>query len=158
MSLKYRDGYLCGYENLEPLPVEILEDIVLRIAADDYLSRDAKEDLLKEYLEERKHKLDKAFRYTDENLARLREMNVLIEQQSIEAIRTAYRVYLDELAEKAEHPAGMGQSRKNIEEKKPERFRDVIDEYYSFINDYPSGQYTKEAENIFKVANKYVKD
>ena len=36
MSLKYRDGYLCGYENLEPLPVEILEDIVLRIAADDY--------------------------------------------------------------------------------------------------------------------------
>ena len=104
MSLKYRDGYLCGYENLEPLPVEILEDIVLRIAADDYLSRDAKEDLLKEYLEERKHKLDKAFRYTDENLARLREMNVLIEQQSIEAIRTAYRVYLDELAEKAEHP------------------------------------------------------
>lgn len=104
MSLKYRDGYLCGYENLEPLPVEILEDIVLRIAADDYLSRDAKEDLLKEYLEERKHKLDKAFRYTDENLVRLREMNVLIEQQSIEAIRTAYRVYLDELAEKAEHP------------------------------------------------------
>ena len=99
MSLKYRDGYLCGYENLEPLPVEILEDIVLRIAADDYLSRDAKEDLLKEYLEERKHKLDKAFRYTDGNLARLREMNVLIEQQSIEAFRMASRVYLDEQAE-----------------------------------------------------------
>ena len=46
----------------------------------------------------------------------------------------------------------------SIEEKKPERFRDVIDEYYSFINDFPSGEYTKEAENIFKVANKYVKD
>ena len=46
----------------------------------------------------------------------------------------------------------------SIEEKKPERFRDVIDEYYSFINDYPSGEYSKEAENIFKVANKYVKD
>lgn len=46
----------------------------------------------------------------------------------------------------------------SIKEKKPERFRDVIDEYYSFINDYPSGEYSKEAENIFKVANKYVKD
>ena len=46
----------------------------------------------------------------------------------------------------------------SIEEKKPERFRDVIDEYYSFINDYPSGEYSKEAENIFKVAKKYVKD
>ena len=32
----------------------------------------------------------------------------------------------------------------SIEEKKPERFRDVIDEYYSFINDYPSGEYSKE--------------
>ena len=46
----------------------------------------------------------------------------------------------------------------SIEEKKPERFRDVIDEYYSFINDYSSREYSKEAENIFKVANKYVKD
>ena len=45
----------------------------------------------------------------------------------------------------------------SIEEKKPERFRDVIDEYYSFINDYPSGEYSKEAENIFKVAFNYVK-
>ena len=33
-----------------------------------------------------------------------------------------------------------------------------IEENYSFINDYPSGEYSKEAENIFKVANKYVKD
>ncbi len=47
---------------------------------------------------------------------------------------------------------------KSVDEKKAERFRDVIDEYYSFINDYPSGENTKEAEHIFKVANKYVKD
>ena len=46
----------------------------------------------------------------------------------------------------------------SIEERKPERFRDVIDEYYSFINDYPTGENAKEAQNIFKVANKYVKD
>lgn len=104
--MKFRDSYLCSYEDLEQLPVEILEDIIIRIYRDDYLNRDAKQELLKDYLEERKHKLDKAFRYTDDNLKRLREMNNLIEQQSIEAIRTAYRIYQDELAEKAAHPDG----------------------------------------------------
>lgn len=102
--MKYRDGYLCGYDDLTQLPVDILEDIIIRIYQDDYLSRDAKLDLLKDYLEERKNKLDKAFAYTDENLKRLREMNDLIEQQSIEAIRTAYQLYLDKLVEKAAHP------------------------------------------------------
>lgn len=102
--MKYRDGYLCGQDDLDRLPVDILEDIIIRIYWDDYLNRDAKQELLKDYLEERKHKLDKAFRYTDDNLKRLREMNGLIEQQSIEAIRTAYRIYQDELAEKAARP------------------------------------------------------
>ncbi len=47
---------------------------------------------------------------------------------------------------------------KSVEEKKAERFRNVIDEYYSFINDFPSGENAKEAEHIFKVAKKHVKD
>ena len=82
MHMKYRDGYLCEYDDLWQLPVEILEDIIIRIYQDSYLSRDAKLDLLKD----------------------LREMNKLIERQSLEAIRTAYRIYQDELAEKATHP------------------------------------------------------
>jgi len=44
----------------------------------------------------------------------------------------------------------------SVEEKKLERFRTVIDEYYAFINDYPDGKNRKEADNIFKIANKYV--
>ena len=44
----------------------------------------------------------------------------------------------------------------SIDEKKGERFRTVIDEYYSFINDYPNSKDRREADNIFKVANKYV--
>ncbi len=102
--MKYRDGYLCGYKDLERLPVDILEDIIIRIYRDDYLNRNAKEDLLTGYLKERKHKLDKAFLYTDENVRCLREMNDLIERQSIEAIRTAHRIYQDGLAEKTAHP------------------------------------------------------
>lgn len=46
----------------------------------------------------------------------------------------------------------------SVYEKKADRFRDVIDEYYSFINDYPDGPNAKEAKDIFRVANKYVKE
>lgn len=46
----------------------------------------------------------------------------------------------------------------SIEEKKADRFRDVIDEYYSFINNYPEGPNREEADNIFKIASKHVKE
>lgn len=46
----------------------------------------------------------------------------------------------------------------SYEDKKAERFREVIDEYYAFINDYPESEYRREADNILKVANKYVTD
>ena len=42
----------------------------------------------------------------------------------------------------------------SVIEKKAERFRTVIDEYYNFINDYPDSQDRQEADNIFKIANK----
>lgn len=44
----------------------------------------------------------------------------------------------------------------SYEEKKPERFRDVIDEYYAFVNDYPDSDFRAEADNIYKIATKYV--
>lgn len=36
----------------------------------------------------------------------------------------------------------------SVEEKKKERMRDALDEYYAFKNDYPDGKYTKEADRI----------
>lgn len=44
----------------------------------------------------------------------------------------------------------------SIEEKKADRFREVIDEYYSFINNYPDSPHRDEADNIFKIASRYV--
>ena len=44
----------------------------------------------------------------------------------------------------------------SIDEKKIDRFRDVVDEYYSFINNYPEGSNREEADNIYKIAQKYV--
>lgn len=46
----------------------------------------------------------------------------------------------------------------SVEEKKADRFRDVLDEYYSFINNYPDSPRRQEADNIFKIAQKHVKD
>lgn len=44
----------------------------------------------------------------------------------------------------------------SIDEKKADRFREVLDEYYSFTNNYPDSPNLKEAENIYKIASKYV--
>lgn len=46
----------------------------------------------------------------------------------------------------------------SIEERKAERFRDVVDEYYSFINNYPDTPNRQEADNILAIARRYVQD
>ncbi len=47
-------------------------------------------------------------------------------------------------------------AKQSVEEKKEERMREAIDEYYAFKNEFPDSKYSKEVENIFKDANKYV--
>lgn len=47
---------------------------------------------------------------------------------------------------------------KSVEEKRAERFRDAIDEYYGFANDFPESKYLKEAKDIFQQAEKAVKN
>ena len=49
-------------------------------------------------------------------------------------------------------------AKESVEEKKEERMRDAIDEYYAFKNEVPESKYTKEVENIYKDAKKYVKE
>ena len=44
----------------------------------------------------------------------------------------------------------------SVDEKKEERFRTVVDEYYAFINDYPNSDNRKDADNMFKVAEKFL--
>ena len=49
-------------------------------------------------------------------------------------------------------------AKESVEEKKEERMRDAIDEYYAFKNEFPESKYIKEVENIYKDAKKYVKE
>lgn len=46
----------------------------------------------------------------------------------------------------------------SVDERKAERYSEVIDEYYSFINNFPDSPNRKEADNIFKIASRYAHD
>ncbi len=100
----FKDGYLNDLDTLHQLPLEVLEDSILRIYEDKYLSLDTKADLLGDYLYFRKHILDRHFTYAEKNLQRISEMNNLLEIQTTEAIHKAWRIYQDELIEKTAHP------------------------------------------------------
>ena len=47
-------------------------------------------------------------------------------------------------------------ARHSIQEKRVERFRDAVDEYYAFQNEFPESQYLKEAKNIFDYSERVV--
>ena len=65
---------------------------------------------------------------------------------------TKYQEQLEMLILKARYR----EASESVDEKKQDRFRTVIDEYYAFINDYPDSQFRHEADGIFKVADKFV--
>lgn len=46
----------------------------------------------------------------------------------------------------------------SVEDKKLERYRETIDEYYAFKTEFPSSKYLDEAENFFKEAKEFIKD
>ena len=47
-------------------------------------------------------------------------------------------------------------AQQSVEEKRLERYRDTIDEYYGFMNEYPESKYLKDAQRIFAQSEKYV--
>lgn len=47
---------------------------------------------------------------------------------------------------------------KSVEEKKEDRLREVVDEYYTYINEFPEGKHIKEAKRIFESASKKLND
>ena len=49
-------------------------------------------------------------------------------------------------------------ARVSVDEKLQGRYRDVVDEYYNYTNEYPEGQYLKEAQKDFEYANKRITD
>ena len=50
------------------------------------------------------------------------------------------------------------EARLSVEEKKGERFRDVVDEYFSFTNNYPDTKNRREADNIYEIAKRHASE
>ena len=50
------------------------------------------------------------------------------------------------------------QAVQSVEEKKMDRYRNTIDEYYNFVNEFPDSKLRKQAEKIFNESKKIVKD
>ena len=46
----------------------------------------------------------------------------------------------------------------SVDEKKSDRMRETVDEYYAFKNEFPESKYLKDAERIFKESQKILKD
>lgn len=67
---------------------------------------------------------------------------------------TAMREEISILLLRAKYKLGV----ESVLEKKEERMREAIDEYYAFKNEFPESKYMKEVENIYKDASKYVKE
>ena len=50
------------------------------------------------------------------------------------------------------------QAVQSVTEKKLDRYRSTIDEYYNYTNEFPEGKMRKQADAIFNQSNKIVKD
>lgn len=67
---------------------------------------------------------------------------------------TVYKEALDMLILKSRFK----EAELSVEEKKADRFRAVIDNYYTYITTYPESDNRSEADNIFKIAQKYTSE
>jgi len=46
----------------------------------------------------------------------------------------------------------------SVEDKRAERYRETVDEYYAFKNEFPESKYMKEADRIFKDSEKILNE
>ncbi len=67
---------------------------------------------------------------------------------------TIYRQELSMLILEAKYQ----QAVQSVEEKRMERYRNTIDEYYNFINEFPDSKTKKQADKIFNDSKKIVKE
>jgi len=67
---------------------------------------------------------------------------------------TAYREELAMLVLDSKYE----QAIQSVPEKKIERYRNTIDEYYNFINEFPDGKLKKQADKVFNESRKIVKE
>ena len=48
-------------------------------------------------------------------------------------------------------------ARVSVEDRLQSRFRDVVDEFYNYTNEFPDGKYTQQVQRYFDYANKQIR-
>ncbi len=83
------------------------------------------------------------------------ESSVIAAQNALKNFpSTSYREELSMLILDAKYE----QALQSFEEKKMDRYRNTVDEYYNFINEFPDGKFRKKADKIFNESKKVVKE
>jgi hypothetical protein len=87
--MKYLKSYPIQLEYIQQLPLDVLEDIIIRIGDDSYLDKEDKTLLLGLYIEQRWWKKQKNFVYSKENIARIEEINQMLIRQTTNVMTSA---------------------------------------------------------------------
>lgn len=98
-KMKYFKSYPYQQEDIEQLPVKVIEDILIRISNDPLLDWQEREELSWIYVKERWQKKQENFVYSPENVQRIAEMNELLIRQVTEVVTTAFEIREQEIEE-----------------------------------------------------------
>ena len=97
--MKYLKSYPCKYKDIKKLPLDVLEDIMIRIGDDSYLDKKDKALLLDLYIEQRWRKKQKSFIYSKDNISRIEKINQMLIRQTTDVMTSALEIYQQEKEE-----------------------------------------------------------
>ena len=90
--MKHLKSYPCQLEYIQQLPLDVLEDIMIRIGDDSYLDKKDKALLLDLYIEQRWWKKQESFVYSKDNIARIEEINQMLIRQTTDVMTSAWEI------------------------------------------------------------------
>jgi len=110
---------------------------------------------IQNYIDELQHKLiEKSFNnsklYYD--LGRYKSAIVALKNSLLDHPNTPFREEIMFLLVKSNYQLAYD----SVEEKKKKRFQNTVDEYFSFISEFPESKYSKDVKKMYEVANKYL--
>ena len=97
--MKFLKSYPCQIEYIQQLPLDVLEDIMIRIGDDSYLDKKDKALLLDLYIEQRWRKKQKSFIYSKDNISRIEKINQMLIRQTTDVMTSAWEIYKQEKEE-----------------------------------------------------------
>ena len=97
--MKFLKSYPCQIEYIQQLPLDVLEDIMIRIGDDSYLDKKDKALLLDLYIEQRWRKKQKSFIYSKDNISRIEKINQMLIRQTTDVMTSALEIYKQEKEE-----------------------------------------------------------